>query len=127
MRRLAKIPRWVGWVAAVVIVLGLGWIGASIGGNTGSIGQLERVKARQERDFTRGVVAACQAVQHTNQAFDALIAVVNTGTRAGQPIVEQLVASVAAVERDTRLCDLAARRVGHPIRPFPLSSLPDNR
>lgn len=106
------------------------------------IWRVEDLRAEQAHDQARTstaiVVAGCQAVQHANQLQDRLSAlndkfmeILNTGNRAGQPLVIEYdkaaaayKAAVKSILSDTRLCDIAAQRAGHPIRPFPMKENP---
>lgn len=123
MREARHVSRWVKLALAAsvgVIVGGLGVLGLTLGRNTATVDQVRAVQHRQRVAATAAAVSACRAVQHTNQALEALLDVLNTGTRAGSPLVVRFEQVVTAIERDGHLCDVAAGLVGHPIRPKPL-------
>lgn len=119
---LSRAPRGLRWgfvlVAMVAIVVGLAVLGARVASNTRADQAQERAIRTQARLNAEADVAACRTVLYVNSYIMGLREVFSTGSRADQPLVRDLIALGDRITRDTTICDLAARSVGHAIRPL---------
>jgi hypothetical protein len=102
-------PLWARVLIVAVLITGLGFLGMKIGSNADNTQALQA-------EATQARINECQANIRLNLALQTFIDVLQTGPRAADPSVTELVAKLRESIAGSEVCDLAAKRLGHPIR-----------
>lgn len=114
-RKTAFLPLWVRIFIFTVLLSSLAYLGGEIGANRRANDRQERISNLEIRKNIQSQVAACQVVLYVQDYIERLRVVFETGTRANQDLVQDLIAVGDKVVSNKTLCDLAEHAAGHRI------------